>query len=138
MHITKDFTFDAAHQLHGLPDDHKCRRLHGHTYRVRLYVEGPLDKVGMIADYDEIAKAWAPIADHLDHRYLNDIAGLDKPTTENLARWIHARLRETRLNVRDADGSDTAPGRPHMGFSAFARVTLVRVYESSTTYCEVP
>jgi len=119
MHITKEFTFDAAHQLKGMPEGHKCRRMHGHTYRVILFVEGPIDDKGIIADYAEIAeKCAAPIMEALDHQYLNDRFG-DNPTTEIVAIWIFDRVREIDLNKR-------------------ARVARVRLYESTTTYCEAP
>jgi len=127
MHICKEFTFDAAHTIPGLPLDHKCSRLHGHTYKVQLFVSGDLDDLGMIADYAEIERVWRPIHDELDHRYLNDISGLEKPTTEVLAWWIFRQLRDLALNWRESTSA-----------AAHARVTSVRVYESSTTYCEVP
>ncbi len=131
MHICKEFTFDAAHTIPGLPEHHKCSRLHGHTYKVVLFVEGLLDEIGMIADYAEIAKIWQPLHDQLDHRYLNDIAGLEKPTTEVLAWWICQRVGDASLNVR-RQASGNFEG------TIAARVTRVRVYESATTYCEVP
>lgn len=97
MEIWKEFTFDAAHVLPNVPEGHKCRRLHGHTYRVRVYVSGePDDRVGWVMDFGEIKAAFEPIIDHLDHYYLNDIEGLENPTAEVLARWIWQRL-EPRL-----------------------------------------
>ncbi len=91
--ITKSFTFDSAHFLPHVPETHKCRRLHGHTYTVILGVEGPLDeKLGWVQDYGEISWAFAPLLEALDHRCLNDIEGLENPTAEILATWIHERL----------------------------------------------
>jgi 6-pyruvoyltetrahydropterin/6-carboxytetrahydropterin synthase len=130
MLITKTFTFDAAHQLHSLPDDHKCRRMHGHTYRCRLTVERvgfggvnlrgtALDEHGMIVDYAVLADVWQKrVHDVIDHRYLNDIPGLEKPTTEVLAAWIFHRFVDVDLNG--------------------AHITFVRVYESADTYAEFP
>jgi len=93
MEIWKQFTFEAAHLLPGLPDDHKCKRLHGHSYHVRICVDGDLDpELGWVIDFDEIRKAFDPILRQLDHYYLNDIAGLENPTAENIARWIWERL----------------------------------------------
>ncbi len=97
MEIWKEFTFDAAHVLPNVPEGHKCRRLHGHTYRVRICVSGePDDRVGWVMDFGDIKAAFEPILDRLDHYYLNDIEGLENPTAEVLARWIWQRL-EPRL-----------------------------------------
>ena len=99
MEIWKEFTFDAAHVLPNVPEGHKCRRLHGHTYRVRVYVSGePDDRVGWVMDFGDIKAAFEPILDRLDHYYLNDIEGLENPTAEVLARWIWQRL-EPRLPI---------------------------------------
>jgi len=94
MEIFKEFTFEAAHDLPNTPDGHKCRRLHGHSFRVRISVEGEVDPVtGWVMDYAEIKAAFKPIWDLLDHHYLNDIPGLENPTSEVIARWIWAELK---------------------------------------------
>lgn len=93
--IEKTFDFDAAHALTFLPETHKCHRMHGHTYRVTVVCEGEPDANGMLIDYAEIAAAWAPIHDVLDHRTLNNIPGLECSTTERLAEWVMIRLVET-------------------------------------------
>lgn len=93
MEIFREFTFEAAHQLPRVPGDHKCARLHGHSYRATVHVKGEVDpEAGWVMDFAEIKVAVAPIVDALDHRYLNEIAGLDNPTSENVARWIFERL----------------------------------------------
>lgn len=93
MEIYEDVTFEAAHLLPNLPEDHKCRRLHGHSYTVRLFVEGSVDEeTGWVVDFADIKKAFQPLRDRLDHNYLNEIPGLENPTSENLARWIWDRL----------------------------------------------
>ena len=93
MEIWREFTFEAAHLLPNVPDGHKCRRLHGHSYRVEIRVTGRVDEeAGWVMDFGEIKAAWAPLDDLLDHRYLNEVAGLDNPTSENVARWIWDRL----------------------------------------------
>ena len=93
MEIFKEFTFEAAHDLPNTPEGHKCRRLHGHSFRVRLAVEGPVDEhTGWVMDFADIKKAFHPIWERLDHHYLNDIPGLENPTSEVIAKWIWAEL----------------------------------------------
>ena len=92
--LRKTVTFEAAHRLPHLPETHKCSRLHGHSFRVTVVVRGTLDeRTGWILDYADLKKAAQPILDLLDHRYLNEISGLDNPTSEILARWIYLRLK---------------------------------------------
>lgn len=94
MEIYKEFQFEAAHYLPHLPETHKCRRLHGHSYRVRLYVAAPADeKLGWVMDFADIKKAFSPIYKQLDHYLLNDIEGLENPTSENLAKWIWEKTK---------------------------------------------
>ncbi|TNE56559.1 MAG: 6-carboxytetrahydropterin synthase QueD [Bacteroidetes bacterium] len=94
MVIFKEFTFDAAHHLPEVPEGHKCGKLHGHTYRLRLYLEGPVDKkMGWVVDFSVVKAAWKPLEDQLDHHYLNDIEGLENPTVECMIRWIWDQLK---------------------------------------------
>lgn len=94
MQIYKAFHIEAAHRLPNLPAEHKCSRLHGHSFRVEIHVGGPLDpKTGWIMDFADLKAAFAPVFEALDHRYLNEVAGLENPTSENLARWIWQKLK---------------------------------------------
>lgn len=89
MDIFKVFTLEAAHRLPNVPPGHKCARLHGHSFRVELHVSGePGAETGWIMDFGDIKAAFQPIYDRLDHHYLNDIEGLENPTSERLAIWI--------------------------------------------------
>ncbi|MFE6623273.1 6-carboxytetrahydropterin synthase QueD [Streptomyces sp. NPDC057740] len=93
MEIFREFTFEAAHRLPRVPDGHKCARLHGHSYRVSVHVEAPVDpNLGWVMDFGDIKRAFKPIDAQLDHYYLNDVEGLENPTSESLARWIWDRM----------------------------------------------
>ena len=96
MHIElrKTFQFEAAHRLPRLPRTHKCRRLHGHSFTVEIVVAGEGDpQLGWLMDYADISAAFKPIWQRLDHYYLNEIRGLENPTSENVAAWIWKRLK---------------------------------------------
>jgi 6-pyruvoyltetrahydropterin/6-carboxytetrahydropterin synthase len=94
MEIFKEFIFEAAHRLPNVPVGHKCSRLHGHSWRGAIYVEGPVDpNAGWVMDFGEIKQKFSPIYDRLDHHYLNDVPGLENPTSEVVARWIWQQLK---------------------------------------------
>jgi 6-pyruvoyltetrahydropterin/6-carboxytetrahydropterin synthase len=94
MDIFKTFRLEAAHRLPNVPPGHKCARLHGHSFAVELQVSGPLgDDSGWVMDFAELKQAFQPLYDRLDHHYLNDIEGLENPTSERLAVWIWDRLK---------------------------------------------
>ncbi len=94
MELRKSFQFEAAHLLPHLPKTHKCRRLHGHSFKVELVVAGECDpKLGWLMDYADIAAAFKPVLDRLDHYYLNEVPGLENPTSENIAAWIWKKAK---------------------------------------------
>lgn len=108
MEIYKVFTFEAAHQLPNVPKGHKCGRLHGHSFRVTVFVAAPVDeRSGWVMDFAEIKATFAPILDRLDHHYLNEIAGLENPTSENLARWIWKQLKPSLPQLSKLETSET-------------------------------
>jgi len=100
MEIYKEFSFEAAHRLPNTPEGHKCRRLHGHSYKVEIHVRGePGAHDGWICDFGDLRKAFAPLHAQLDHNYLNEVEGLANPTSEILAKWIWARLQPSLPNL---------------------------------------
>ncbi|CCH29405.1 6-carboxytetrahydropterin synthase QueD [Actinosynnema sp. NPDC047251] len=93
MELFKEFTFEAAHRMPEVPEGHKCGRLHGHSYRVTVRLEGAVEpKAGWVVDFGEVKAAFKPLEERLDHHYLNEVDGLSNPTSENLAVWIWDRL----------------------------------------------
>lgn len=96
MDIFRIFHLQCARRLPALPESHPCSRLHGHSFRVELTVSGVVDpRTGWVMDFADIEAAWQTIHAALDHRYLNDIVGLDNPTSENLAIWCWVKLQSS-------------------------------------------
>jgi 6-pyruvoyltetrahydropterin/6-carboxytetrahydropterin synthase len=112
MELRKTFQFEAAHLLPHLPKTHKCRRLHGHSFQVEIVISGPCDaKLGWVMDYAEITKLFKPLLDQLDHYYLNEVPGLDNPTSENIATWIWDRLKPTLPLMTEVVVAETCTAR---------------------------
>ena len=108
MEIFKEFAFEAAHRLPNVPEGHKCARLHGHSWKGVIYVRGAVDpRSGWVMDFGEIKRRFRPIYDVLDHHYLNDIEGLENPTSEELARWIWRRLKPDLPQLSRVDIHET-------------------------------
>ena len=94
IELRKSFQFEAAHLLPHLPETHKCRRLHGHSFKAEIVVRGECDpKLGWLIDYADISSAFHPLWEQLDHRYLNEVPGLENPTSETIAVWVWERLK---------------------------------------------
>lgn len=96
MEIYKEFGFDSAHFLPNVHDGHKCKNMHGHTYHLRVYIQGTPDaSSGWIMDFKVLKDAVLPLIDLVDHKLLNDIPGLENPTAENITIWFWNKLKET-------------------------------------------
>lgn len=94
MEIYKEFSFEAAHLLPNVAAEHKCARLHGHSFKVEVHVSGNVDPVlGWVTDFSDIKETVKPVIAQLDHYYLNEIEGLENPTSENIARWLWKNLK---------------------------------------------
>ncbi|MGV3528477.1 MAG: 6-carboxytetrahydropterin synthase QueD [Flavisolibacter sp.] len=94
MEIYKEFSFDSAHYLPHVADGHKCKNMHGHTYKIKVYLKGsPHPQLGWIMDFKELKDCVGPVIDQLDHKLLNEIEGLENPTAENITIWIWNRIK---------------------------------------------
>lgn len=108
MRLYKDFSLEAAHRLPNVPADHKCARLHGHSFQIRVSVEGPVgERSGWVMDFADLKAAFRPVHDKLDHRYLNEIPGLENPTSEVLAQWIWRELEATLPGLSEVEVRET-------------------------------
>lgn len=107
--IFKEFQFEAAHYLPLTPQGHKCHKLHGHSYKIKIHVGGTLNTVtGWVIDFADIKKAFTPILETLDHSCLNEIEGLSNPTAENLAVWIWDHLIKELPSLDKIEVQETA------------------------------
>ena len=112
VRLQKEFGFEAAHRLPHVPEGHKCARLHGHSFRVTVEVEGEVQaESGWLVDYAEIKAAYVSVREQLDHHYLNEIEGLENPTSEVLAAWLWERIRPALPSLRRIIVSETCTSR---------------------------
>jgi 6-pyruvoyltetrahydropterin/6-carboxytetrahydropterin synthase len=106
--IYREFTFEAAHRLPNVPEGHKCARLHGHSYLAAVHVSGPVgEATGWVQDFGDIKAAFKPLEEQLDHHYLNELPGLENPTSEVLAKWIWDRLITDLPNLTEVRVRET-------------------------------
>jgi 6-pyruvoyltetrahydropterin/6-carboxytetrahydropterin synthase len=112
VELRRTFQFEAAHLLPNLPESHKCRRLHGHSFKAEIVVAGECDpQLGWLMDYADVSEAFNPLWKQLDHRYLNEIAGLENPTSENIAAWIWQRLKPNLPQLAEVIVAETCTSR---------------------------
>ncbi|MCR8558141.1 6-carboxytetrahydropterin synthase QueD [Mucilaginibacter sp. BJC16-A38] len=108
MDIYKQFTFDAAHFLPNVPEGHKCRAMHGHTYYLTVFISGPvLEEAGWVIDFGDVKAICKPVLDRLDHSLLNDIPGLENPTAENVARWLWLHFKHAMPGLKKIELKET-------------------------------
>lgn len=108
MELFKEFGFESAHSLPNVPEGHKCARVHGHSFRAVVRVEGPVgEQSGWVMDFADLKAAVQPTIDALDHRNLNDVDGLENPTSENVARWIWERIAGDLPGLREVEVRET-------------------------------
>ena len=109
--LTRDYRFEAAHFLPRVPEGHKCRRMHGHSYQLRVTLEAEVDPdLGWVMDFADIDRVVDPVVAELDHRVLNEVAGLENPTSEVLAIWLWRALA-SRLPLFEVEVAETADSR---------------------------
>ncbi|HEY5611000.1 MAG TPA: 6-carboxytetrahydropterin synthase QueD [Thermoanaerobaculia bacterium] len=114
VELVKDFRFEAAHHLPNLPPDHKCRRMHGHSFRGEIAVRGEVDpRTGWLIDFSDLKNVVKPLLDQLDHYLLNDVPGLENPTSEMLAIWIWKRLKPALPQLFRVTIEETCTSRCH-------------------------
>lgn len=110
--IERDYEFEAAHRLPEVPPEHKCYRVHGHSYKLVVRIEGEVDAAtGWVMDFADIDERVGPLVAELDHRHLNDIPGLENPTCEILAGWLWERLAPALPGLFEIEIAETRDAR---------------------------
>jgi 6-pyruvoyltetrahydropterin/6-carboxytetrahydropterin synthase len=114
VELVKDFRFEAAHYLPNVPEDHKCRRIHGHSFRGEIAVRGPVDpKIGWLLDFADLKREIDRIVARLDHYLLNEVDGLENPTAEAVAIWIWRRIHPSLPQLVRVTIEETCTSRCH-------------------------
>ena len=114
IELVREFRFEAAHFLPNVPGGHKCRRMHGHSFRGELAVRGPVDPhSGWLLDFADLKRAIDPIVNRLDHYLLNEIEGLENPTSERVAIWIWDQLIPVLPQLHCVTLEETCSSRCH-------------------------
>jgi len=103
MKIGRTYRFEAAHWLPGVPETHKCRRMHGNNYRVDVVINGSIDTRGFVMDFAELDSVVGPLVAACDHRVLNNVVGLENPTVEIIATWFAERIPGSTVRVYEND-----------------------------------
>ncbi|HOW68858.1 MAG TPA: 6-carboxytetrahydropterin synthase QueD [Candidatus Paceibacterota bacterium] len=112
VELRKTIQFESAHLLPHLPPHHKCRRLHGHSFQAEIVVAGECDpQLGWLMDYAEISRMVKPCWEKLDHHYLNEIKGLENPTSENIAKWLWEHLKPSMPMLTEIVVAETCTAR---------------------------
>jgi len=112
VEIVKEYRFEAAHLLTKVPPYHKCSRLHGHSFRFEVRLTGIVDgEYGWLMDFGDISSVVRPLVDILDHNYLNDIEGLENPTSEIIAMWLWDRIKPSLQNLKEIVVHETCTAR---------------------------
>lgn len=114
IELVKEFRFEAAHFLPRVPEGHKCRRMHGHSFRGEIAVRGQVDPAtGWLIDFADLKRAVDPIVDRLDHYLLNEVEGLENPTSERIAVWFWEQLIGTIPQLHRVTIEETCTSRCH-------------------------
>ena len=137
MHVWHKFRFEAAHQLTRVPADHQCHRMHGHGFEVTLHVEQQTTSKEPNIELDELAKHWAPLQKQLNHACLNDIKGLEVPTSEMLATWIWQKLKPELPSLSWVSTYETATSGCHYNGLAH-RIWKEQRFEAATRLAHAP
>ena len=108
MEVYKTFAVEAARSLPHLPDDHPCKRIHGHSFKITITVNGQINEdTGFVMDFSEIESVFSPIHEMIDHAYLNEIKGLENPSSENLCHWIWSKLSSSLPGLKKIEIKET-------------------------------
>lgn len=108
MEVYKTFAVEAARSLPHLPDDHPCKRIHGHSFKITITVNGQINEdTGFVMDFSEIDSVFSPIHEMIDHAYLNEIKGLENPSSENLCQWIWSKLSSSLPGLKKIEIKET-------------------------------